>query len=156
VVLFVWFVPARGGRGFVPALLVGLALAGLGGSWDYAWSTSAWAAALATLLAAAALWALAALPDPGPGPSWGLSRRVRGHHEHGQRPPRRRGHHPPGLGFPDLVGTWVGIRLVALGQDGVQATPGLGEDLQRPGLLGLGAGGPDAPGGLGGLGDGVA
>jgi hypothetical protein len=67
VVLFVWFVPARGGRGFVPALLVGLALAGLGGSWDYAWSTSAWAAALATLLAAAALWALAALPDPGPG-----------------------------------------------------------------------------------------
>jgi hypothetical protein len=68
VVLFVWFVPARGGRGFVPALLVGLALAGLGGSWDYAWSTSAWAAALAALLVA--LWALAALSDPGPGPSW--------------------------------------------------------------------------------------
>jgi hypothetical protein len=42
----------------------------VGGSWDYAWSTSAWAAALAALLAAVALWALAALPDPGPGPSW--------------------------------------------------------------------------------------
>jgi hypothetical protein len=40
----------------------------VGGSWDYAWSTSAWAAALAALLVA--LRALAALSDPGPGPSW--------------------------------------------------------------------------------------
>jgi endonuclease/exonuclease/phosphatase family metal-dependent hydrolase len=78
VVLFLWFVPAwlaRGARGFGPALLVGLALdtalAGLGGSWDYAWSITTRTVVLAGLLAAAALWALAALPDPGPGPSWG-------------------------------------------------------------------------------------
>jgi endonuclease/exonuclease/phosphatase family metal-dependent hydrolase len=71
VVLFLWFVPAwlaRDGRGFGLALLVGLALdtalAGLGGSWDYAWSRGVGAAALAVLLAGAALWALAALPDP--------------------------------------------------------------------------------------------
>ncbi|HVG64669.1 MAG TPA: hypothetical protein VND02_01180 [Actinomycetota bacterium] len=81
VVLFLWFVPlwlARGspedrdGRGFGLALLVGLALdtalTGLGGGWDYAWSISAWTVALAVLLAGAALWALAALPDPVPGP----------------------------------------------------------------------------------------
>jgi endonuclease/exonuclease/phosphatase family metal-dependent hydrolase len=81
VVLFLWFVPlwlARGspedrdGRGFGLALLVGLALdtalAGLGGGWDYAWSITPWTVALAVLLAVAALWALAALPDPVPGP----------------------------------------------------------------------------------------
>jgi len=81
VVLFLWFVPlwlARGspedrdGRGFGLALLVGLALdtalTGLGGGWDYAWSISPWTVALAVLLAGAALWALAALPDPVPGP----------------------------------------------------------------------------------------
>jgi endonuclease/exonuclease/phosphatase family metal-dependent hydrolase len=81
VVLFLWFVPlwlARGspedrdGRGFGLALLVGLALdtalAGLGGGWDYAWSITPWTVALAVLLAGAALWALAALPDPVPGP----------------------------------------------------------------------------------------
>ena len=81
VVLFLWFVPlwlARGspedrdGRGFGLALLVGLALdtalTGLGGGWDYAWSISPWTVALAVLLAGAALWALAALPDPIPGP----------------------------------------------------------------------------------------
>ncbi|HEY6707459.1 MAG TPA: hypothetical protein VJB61_07685, partial [Actinomycetota bacterium] len=45
VVLFLWFVPlwlARNGQGLGLALLAGLAidtaLAGLGGSWDYAWS----------------------------------------------------------------------------------------------------------------------
>jgi len=72
VVLFLWFVPlwlVRDGRGFRLALLVGLAvdtaLAGLGGSWDYAWSITPWTVALATALAAAALWALAALPDRG-------------------------------------------------------------------------------------------
>jgi endonuclease/exonuclease/phosphatase family metal-dependent hydrolase/multisubunit Na+/H+ antiporter MnhC subunit len=72
VVLFLWFVPlwlVRDGRGFGLALLVGLAvdtaLAGLGGSWDYAWSITPWTVALATALAAAALWALAALPDRG-------------------------------------------------------------------------------------------
>jgi endonuclease/exonuclease/phosphatase family metal-dependent hydrolase len=71
VVLFLWFVPAwlaRDGRGFGLALLVGLALdtalAGLGGSWDYAWSIGAGTVTLAALLAGAALWALAALPDP--------------------------------------------------------------------------------------------
>jgi endonuclease/exonuclease/phosphatase family metal-dependent hydrolase len=71
VVLFLWFVPAwlaRDGRGFGLALLVGLALdtalAGLGGSWDYAWSIGAGTVALAAVLAGAALWALAALPDP--------------------------------------------------------------------------------------------
>jgi endonuclease/exonuclease/phosphatase family metal-dependent hydrolase len=81
VVLFLWFVPlwlARGssedrdGRGFGLALLVGLALdtalAGLGGGWDYAWSITPWTVAVAVLLAGAALWALAALPDPVPGP----------------------------------------------------------------------------------------
>jgi endonuclease/exonuclease/phosphatase family metal-dependent hydrolase len=81
VVLFLWFVPlwlARGspedrdGRGFGLALLVGLALdtalTGLGGGWDYAWSISPWTVALALLLAGAALWALAALPDPVPAP----------------------------------------------------------------------------------------
>jgi endonuclease/exonuclease/phosphatase family metal-dependent hydrolase len=73
VVLFCWFVPlwlARDGRGFGLALLAGLAvdtaLAGLGGSWDYAWSTSGRAAALAVVLAVAALWALAAVGG-GPG-----------------------------------------------------------------------------------------
>src|SRR5215207_4640885 len=72
VALFLWFVPlwlVRDGRGFRLALLVGLAvdtaLAGLGGSWDYAWSITPWTVALATALAAAALWALAALPDRG-------------------------------------------------------------------------------------------
>jgi len=75
VVLFLWFVPAwlaRDGRGFGLALLVGLALdsalAGLGGSWDYAWSIDGRTIALAAVLAGAALWALAALPDPGPDP----------------------------------------------------------------------------------------
>jgi len=70
VVLFLWFVPAwlaRDGRGFGLALLLGLALdtalAGLGGSWDYAWSIGGPTVALAALLAGAALWALAALPD---------------------------------------------------------------------------------------------
>jgi endonuclease/exonuclease/phosphatase family metal-dependent hydrolase len=78
VVLFLWFGPAwlaRGGRGLGPALLVGLALdtalAGLGGGWDYAWSITTGTVALAGLLAATALWALAALPDPGPRPPWG-------------------------------------------------------------------------------------
>ena len=72
VVLFLWFVPVwlvRDGRGFGLALLVGLAvdtaLAGLGGSWDYAWSITPWTVALAAALAAAALWAVAALPDRG-------------------------------------------------------------------------------------------
>ena len=70
VVLFLWFVPAwlaRDGRRFGLALLLGLALdtalAGLGGSWDYAWSIGGSTVALAALLAGAALWALAALPD---------------------------------------------------------------------------------------------
>ena len=64
VVLFLWFVPlwlVRDGRGFGLALLVGLAvdtaLAGLGGSWDYAWSITPWTVALAAALAGAALWA---------------------------------------------------------------------------------------------------
>ncbi|HEX7146420.1 MAG TPA: endonuclease/exonuclease/phosphatase family protein [Actinomycetota bacterium] len=75
VVLFLWFVPlwlARDGRGLGLALLVGLAadtaLAGLFGSWDYAWSIDGWTVALAVALAGAALWALAALGDPGPEP----------------------------------------------------------------------------------------
>jgi hypothetical protein len=93
VVLFLWFVPlwlARGSGGLMPgppegrgrdgrglglALLVGLvadtALAGLGGSWDYAWSLTPWTVALAVLLAGAALGALAALPGPGPDPPGG-------------------------------------------------------------------------------------
>jgi endonuclease/exonuclease/phosphatase family metal-dependent hydrolase len=73
VVLFLWFVAlwlSRGGGGFGLALLVGLAvdtaLQGLGGSWDYAWAITGWTVALAALLAAAALWALASLPDRGP------------------------------------------------------------------------------------------
>ena len=73
VVLFLWFVPlwlGRDGRGFALALLTGLALdtalAGLAGGWDYAWSVAPWAVALAVLFAGAALWALAALPDPAP------------------------------------------------------------------------------------------
>src|SRR5215216_332455 len=73
VVLFLWFVPAwlaRDGRGFGLALLVGLALdsalAGLGGSWDYAWSIDGRTIALAAVLAGAALWALAALAGPVP------------------------------------------------------------------------------------------
>ena len=76
VVLFLWFVTlwlARDGRGFGLALLVGLAtdtaLAGLGGSWDYAWSITPWTVALAVVLAGAALWALAALSGPAPD-SW--------------------------------------------------------------------------------------
>jgi endonuclease/exonuclease/phosphatase family metal-dependent hydrolase len=76
VVLFCWFVPLwlAERRRFGLALLLGLAadtaLAGLGGSWDYAWYHGAWAAALAVVLAGAVLWALAALGDgPGPGPS---------------------------------------------------------------------------------------
>ena len=76
VVLFLWFVAlwlARDGRGFGLALLVGLAtdtaLAGLGGSWDYAWSITPWTIALAVVLAGAALWALAALSGPAPD-SW--------------------------------------------------------------------------------------
>jgi len=79
VVLFLWFVPAwlaRDGRRFGLALLLGLALdtalAGLGGSWDYAWSIGGPTVALAALLAGAALWALAACPTgraAGCGPS---------------------------------------------------------------------------------------
>jgi endonuclease/exonuclease/phosphatase family metal-dependent hydrolase len=75
VVLFLWFVSlwlARDGRGFGLALLLGLAtdtaLAGLGGSWDYAWSITPWTVTLSVLLAGAALWALAALGGPGPSP----------------------------------------------------------------------------------------
>jgi len=71
VVLFLWFVPLwlrRDGRGFGLALLAGLAadtaLAGLFGSWDYAWSITGWTVALAAVLAGAALWALHHLPDP--------------------------------------------------------------------------------------------
>jgi endonuclease/exonuclease/phosphatase family metal-dependent hydrolase len=78
VVLFLWFVPLwldRDGRGFGLALLVGLAadtaLAGLGGGWDYDWSTTPWTVAVAVALAVAALAALAALPDPPPGGSGG-------------------------------------------------------------------------------------
>jgi len=83
VVLFLWFVPlwlVRDGRGFGLALLVGLAvdtaLAGLAGSWDYAWSITPWTVALAAALAGAALWALAALPD----------RRLRRSESPGRRP----------------------------------------------------------------------
>src|ERR687898_2384322 len=75
VVLFLWFVPlwlARDGRGLGLALLAGLAadtaLAGLFGSWDYAWSIDGWTVALAVALAGAALWALAVLGDPVPEP----------------------------------------------------------------------------------------
>ena len=71
VVLLLWFVPLwlrRDGRGFGLALLAGLAadtaLAGLFGSWDYAWSITGGTVALAAVLAGAALWALARLPDP--------------------------------------------------------------------------------------------
>jgi endonuclease/exonuclease/phosphatase family metal-dependent hydrolase len=71
VVLFLWFVPlwlARDGRGLGLALLAGLAadtaLAGLFGSWDYAWSINGWTVALAAALAGAAVWALAAAGDP--------------------------------------------------------------------------------------------
>jgi endonuclease/exonuclease/phosphatase family metal-dependent hydrolase len=78
VVLFLWFVPlwlVRDGRGFGLALLVGLAadtaLAGLGGGWDYAWSTTPWTVAVAVALAGAALGALASLPDPPLGPGSG-------------------------------------------------------------------------------------
>jgi endonuclease/exonuclease/phosphatase family metal-dependent hydrolase len=73
VVLFLWFVPLwlrRDGRGLGLALLAGLAadtaLAGLFGSWDYAWSITAWTVALAAVLAGAALWALVRLPAPDP------------------------------------------------------------------------------------------
>jgi endonuclease/exonuclease/phosphatase family metal-dependent hydrolase len=74
VALFCWFVPlwlARdGGRGLGLALLAGLAadtaLAGLFGSWDYAWSIDGWTAALAVVLAGAAGWALVVAGDPGP------------------------------------------------------------------------------------------
>jgi endonuclease/exonuclease/phosphatase family metal-dependent hydrolase len=73
VVLLLWFVPLwlrRDGRGFGLALLAGLAvdtaLAGLFGSWDYAWSITAWTVALAAVLAGAALWALVRLADPDP------------------------------------------------------------------------------------------
>jgi endonuclease/exonuclease/phosphatase family metal-dependent hydrolase len=73
VVLFLWFVPLwlrRDGRGFGLALLAGLAadtaLAGLFGSWDYAWSITGWTVALAAVLAGAALWALGRLPGPDP------------------------------------------------------------------------------------------
>jgi endonuclease/exonuclease/phosphatase family metal-dependent hydrolase len=76
VALFLWFVPlwlARDGRGFGLALAGGLAvdtaLAGLGGSWDYAWSINGGTVALAVALAGAALWALAALPDADPVPA---------------------------------------------------------------------------------------
>jgi endonuclease/exonuclease/phosphatase family metal-dependent hydrolase len=75
VVLFLWFVPfwlARDGRGLGLALLAGLAvdtaLAGLFGSWDYAWSINGWTVALAGALAGAAIWALAAAGDPPPEP----------------------------------------------------------------------------------------
>ena len=71
VVLFLWFVPLwlrRDGRGFGLALLAGLAvdtaLAGLFGSWDYAWSVTGWTVALAAVLAGAALWSLRWLPEP--------------------------------------------------------------------------------------------
>jgi len=81
VVLFLWFVAlwlARDGRGFGLALLLGLALdtalAGLGGSWDYAWSITPWTVALAAALAGAALWALAALAAP-EDPPWPDRRR---------------------------------------------------------------------------------
>src|SRR5215216_3829046 len=54
VVLFLWFVPLwlrRDGRGFGLALLTGLAadsaLAGMFGSWDYAWSITGWTVVLA-------------------------------------------------------------------------------------------------------------
>ena len=74
VVLFCWFVPlwlARDGRGLALALLAGLAidtaLAGLGGSWDYAWSINGRTVALAVVLAVAAVWALAVVGG-GPGP----------------------------------------------------------------------------------------
>jgi endonuclease/exonuclease/phosphatase family metal-dependent hydrolase len=74
VVLFGWFVPlwlARdGGRGLGLALLAGLAadtaLAGLFGSWDYAWSIDGWTVALAVVLAGAAGWALVVAGGPGP------------------------------------------------------------------------------------------
>jgi hypothetical protein len=73
VVLFLWFVPLwlrRDGRGFGLALLAGLAadtaLAGLFGTWDYAWSITGWTVALAAVLAGAALWALRRLPEPDP------------------------------------------------------------------------------------------
>jgi endonuclease/exonuclease/phosphatase family metal-dependent hydrolase len=73
VLLFLWFVPlwlARDGPGLALALLAGLAvdtaLAGLFGSWDYAWSISGWTVALAMALAGAAVWALAAVRDAGP------------------------------------------------------------------------------------------
>jgi endonuclease/exonuclease/phosphatase family metal-dependent hydrolase len=73
VLLFLWFVPlwlARNGRGLALALLAGLAadtaLAGLFGSWDYAWSISGWTVALAVVLAGAAVWALAVARHPGP------------------------------------------------------------------------------------------
>ncbi|HEY6707078.1 MAG TPA: endonuclease/exonuclease/phosphatase family protein, partial [Actinomycetota bacterium] len=69
-----WFVPlwlARNGQGLGLALLAGLAidtaLAGLGGSWDYAWSINGRTVALAVALALAAIWALAAVGG-GPGP----------------------------------------------------------------------------------------
>src|SRR5215211_1900998 len=72
VVLFCWFVPlwlARDGLGL--ALLAGLAvdtaLAGLGGSWDYAWPINGRTVALAVVLAVAAVLALAAVGG-GPGP----------------------------------------------------------------------------------------
>jgi endonuclease/exonuclease/phosphatase family metal-dependent hydrolase len=73
VMLFLWFVPlwlTRNGRGLALALLAGLAvdtaLAGLFGSWDYAWLINGWTVALAVALAGAAVWALAAAGDPGP------------------------------------------------------------------------------------------
>src|SRR5918992_1095081 len=73
VVLFLWFVPlwlARDGRGLGLALLAGLAadtaLAGLFGSWDYAWSIDGWTAALAVVLAGAAGWALVVAGARGP------------------------------------------------------------------------------------------
>jgi endonuclease/exonuclease/phosphatase family metal-dependent hydrolase len=75
VVLFCWFVPLwladrrRLGLALLLGLAVDTALAGLSGSWDYAWSRNVWAAALAVALAGAVLWALAALSlgdDPAP------------------------------------------------------------------------------------------
>jgi endonuclease/exonuclease/phosphatase family metal-dependent hydrolase len=76
VVLFLWFIPlwlVRDGRGLGLGLLAGLAadtaLAGLFGSWDYAWSVNGWTIALAVATAGAAIWALAAaVGDPAPEP----------------------------------------------------------------------------------------
>jgi endonuclease/exonuclease/phosphatase family metal-dependent hydrolase len=108
VVLFLWFVPvwlARDRRGLGLALLAGLAadtaLAGLFGSWDYAWLLNGWTVALAAALAAAAIWALAAAGDPGPEPPGGPA---------GAGRPRRRA----GLAVLPLAGIGPALFLHAL------------------------------------------